>query len=231
MDIYTLQLENFLTFSLFMIGIIIVGYANIKINVTYSKYKKINNNKNISGSEVARLILNANGLNDIYVVETGGNLIDHYDPSRKVIKLSTDIFHGETIAATAVAAHECGHAIQDKENYIFLRIRHMLVPIVNFVSYLGYFSIFIGIIAGISNYLLTGIIVLLATIIFQLITLPVEFDASKRAKNELLKLNLENDITGVTLMLRAAAFTYVASLISSVLNLIRLLLMFNNRDD
>ena len=231
MDIYTLQLENFLTFLLFIIGIIIVGYAQIKINVTYSKYKKIENTKKISGSEVAREILKANGLDNIYVVETSGELTDHYDPTRKVIKLSSGIFHGKTIAAMAVAAHECGHAIQDKENYTFMRIRHMLVPIVNLVSYIGYFSILIGLLAGLTGYLLAGIITLSATIIFQLVTLPVEFDASKRAREQILKLNLDNDDTGIRSMLSAAAFTYVASLISTILNLLRLIIMFNKRDE
>ncbi len=231
MDIYTLQLENFLTFLLFIIGIIIVGYAQIKINVTYSKYKKIENTKKISGSEAAREILKANGLDNIYVVETSGELTDHYDPTRKVIKLSSDIFHGKTIAAMAVAAHECGHAIQDKENYTFMRIRHMLVPIVNLVSYIGYFSILIGFLAGLTGYLLAGIITLSATIIFQLVTLPVEFDASKRAREQILKLNLDNDDTGIRSMLSAAAFTYVASLISTILNLLRLIIMFNKRDE
>lgn len=231
MDIYTIQLENFLTIILFIIGIIIVGYAQIKINVTYKKYKKQANTKKISGSEVARTILDANGLNDIYVVETTGELTDHYDPTRKVIKLSTDIFHGETIAAMAVAAHECGHAIQDKENYTFMRIRHMLVPIVNLVSYMGYFSIFVGFLAGLTGYLLIGIITLCATTLFQLVTLPVEFDASKRANEQILKQNLETNNDGIKSMLSAAAFTYVASLISSILNLLRLIIMFNKRDE
>lgn len=231
MDIYTIQLENFLTIILFIIGIIIVGYAQIKINVSYKKYKKQENNKKISGSEVARMILDANGLNDIKVLETSGELTDHYDPTKKVVKLSTDIFHGKTIASMAVAAHECGHAIQDKENYTFMRIRHMLVPIVNLVSYLGYFSIFIGFLAGLTGYLLAGIITLCATILFQLVTLPVEFDASKRANEQILKLNLETNSDGIKSMLSAAAFTYVASLISSILNLLRLIIMFNKRDE
>ena len=131
----------------------------------------------------------------------------------------------------AVAAHECGHAIQDKENYTFMRIRHMLVPIVNLVSYIGYFSILIGLLAGLTGYLLAGIITLSATIIFQLVTLPVEFDASKRARKQILKLNLDNDDTGIRSMLSAAAFTYVASLISTMLNLLRLIIMFNKRDE
>lgn len=233
MNIYTMQYENILTILCFVTSIIVVSYAQIRINSSYNKYKKITNNNKISGSEVARNILDSNGLNNIYVVETKGTLTDHYDPSRKVVRLSSEIFHGDTIAALSVAAHECGHAIQDKEGYSFMRIRSMLVPIVNLVSYLGYFGIIVGILAGISGYLLIGIITLLATIIFQLITLPVEFDASKRAGKQLNKLNLINneEQSGVKSVLGAAAFTYVASLLSTLLNLLRLVLMFSRRDD
>ena len=226
-----MNLENILTISFFILSIVIVSYAQFKISSAYSKYKKISNTKKLSGSEVARMILDANGLENIYVIETTGELTDHYDPTRKVIKLSKDIFHGETIASLSVAAHECGHAIQDKENYSFMRIRTMIVPVVNLVSYLGYFSIIIGALAGATGYLLIGIITLMATILFQLVTLPVEFDASNRAKKELKKLNLIDDEEGVSSMLSAAAFTYVASLISTLLNLLRLILMFSKRDE
>lgn len=232
MNLYTMQYEDLLTMICFITGIVVVLYAQFRINSSYSKYKKISNNKRITGSEVARMILDKNGLDKIYVVETKGTLTDHYDPTRKVIKLSRDIFDGDSIASIAVAAHECGHAIQDKEGYKFMRIRSMLVPFVNLVSYLGYFGIIIGLLAGISGYLMIGILVLLATILFQLVTLPVEFDASKRAKQQLIELNItdSNESDGVSSVLKAAALTYVASLISSFLNLLRLVLMFNRRD-
>lgn len=233
MNLYTMQFENILTIMCFITSIVVVSYAQFRINSAYSKYKKIDNSKKITGSEVARNILDANGLSNIYVVETKGTLTDHYDPTRKVIRLSSEIFHGETIASLSVAAHECGHAIQDKEGYSFMRIRSKLVPVVNLVSYLGYFGIIIGVLAGVSGYLLIGIITLLATIVFQLVTLPVEFDASKRAGEQLEKLNLINsdEKSGVKSVLGAAAFTYVASLLSSLLNLLRLVLMFSRRDD
>lgn len=231
MNFYTLGLENVLTITCSILGIAIVLYAQLKINYNYSKYKQKENSKKISGSEVARNILDANGLDNVYVVEIGGNLTDHYDPTRKVVKLSKEIFHGESIASVAVAAHECGHAIQDKNGYLFMRIRSMLVPVVNLVSYLGYFAIAIGILAGTTGYLLIGILTLLVTIIFQLITLPVEFDASNRANEELLRLQLIQDDDDVSSMLSAAAFTYVASLISSLLNLVRLIILFSKRDD
>lgn len=230
---YMIGYDNIVTILLIFIGLIIVLYAQFKINSTYAKYKKIKSVKGLTGCEVARVILDKNGLEDIYVVETSGTLTDHYDPTRKVIKLSHDIFNGDSISSISVAAHECGHAIQDKENNSFMRIRSMLVPIVNFISYSGYFVMIISIFIGMSEYLLVGIFMLLATLLFQLITLPVEFDASKRALNELLNLNLcdENEIDRSKDVLSAAAFTYVASVISSILNILRLILIFNDRND
>ena len=223
-----LYYDSAITFMLLIIGAAIVFYAQIKISSNYSKYKKISNSIKLSGQEIARAILDNNNLSNVHIVETSGNLSDHYDPSRKVIKLSREIFNGETIAASAVAAHEVGHAIQDKEGYIFMRIRSVLVPFVNIVNYLGYFVIIIGVLAGLTGYLLMGILIILITLIFQLITLPVEFDASKRALEELKKIG--NYDEGTDVMLRAAAFTYVASVISSLLNLLRLIIIFNKED-
>lgn len=226
-------LENILTITLAIVAFIIVLGAQININTNYSKYKKINNKKNITGSEAARMILDKNGLNNIYVVETSGNLTDHYDPSRKTIKLSKDIYNGTSIAAVSVAAHEVGHAIQDKDGYKFMKIRSSLVPFVNLVSYLGYFSIIVSLIAGITGYLKVGIFIEVIALIFQLITLPVEFDASARAKKELVKLEIteKDEAAGTKKMLRSAAMTYVASLLSSILNLLRLIIMLNDRKD
>ena len=218
---------------LYILIILIPIVAQVRISFNYGKYKKVSNSTGLTGFEVARKILDANGLSDIYVVETKGDLSDHYDPSRKVVRLSKDIFHGTSIAAISVAAHECGHAIQDKEGYVFMKIRSMLVPIVNIVSYLGYFGLIISIFAGITGYIKLSILVLLATLIFQLVTLPVEFDASKRAGIQLEKLgivdNFEKD--SCMKMLNAAALTYVASLASTLLNLLRLVLMLASRND
>lgn len=225
--------EDSLTMILMIIGFGITFYAQIKIYGTYGRFKKIANKSNISGCEVARKILDEHGLQGIYVVETKGNLNDHYDPSRKVIRLSTDIFHGNSIAAISVAAHECGHAIQDKDNYAPMRVRSMLVPIVNFISYAGYFVMILSIIFGMIGYFMTGIIMLLATLVFQVITLPVEFDASKRAHEELLKLKIIDikESNFVKQMLNAAAFTYVASIISTLLSILRLIIMANRDRD
>lgn len=225
-------LENILTLTLFIIGFIIVLYAQIKINSTYGKYKNIKLNKNITGQEVARMILDSNGMNNIHVVETQGELTDHYDPRRKVVRLSKQIFHDNAIASVAVAAHEVGHAIQDKENYIFMKIRSILVPIVNFITYIGYIVAFISLLAGITGYLKVSIIIILAALLFQLVTLPVEFDASKRGREQLVKLGVidGSEEKGVKKILDAAAFTYVASFISSLLNLLRLIIMLRDRD-
>ncbi len=217
---------------LYILIIIIPLIAQINVSMAYGRYKKVNNKQKISGFEVARKILDSNGLENVYVVETSGTLTDHYDPNRKVIKLSSDIFHGETIAACAVAAHECGHAIQDKENYTFMRIRSFIFPIVNFVSPFAWIVILIGLFAEYFQVFYFGIGLISLTLLFQLVTLPVEFDASKRAKMELekLKLNEKSENNSVAKMLRAAALTYVASVLSSILEIVRLILIFNNND-
>ena len=215
---------------LYIAIILIPLVAQLRISSAYSKYKKEKNSIGLTGFEVARKILDANGLDDIYVVETSGNLTDHYDPSRKVIKLSKDIFKGESIAAASVAAHECGHAIQDKENYSFMRIRSMLVPVVNLVSSFSWIVIIIGLFTEYFNVFAFGIGLISIILVFQLITLPVEFDASKRAKNELVKLSLigSGEDVGVAKMLTAAAMTYVASVLTSVLEIIRIIAIFND---
>lgn len=195
--------------------------------------KKINSKGNLTGKDVARKILDSNNLADVKVKEVSGELTDHYDPRIKTVNLSSNIFNGTSIASISVAAHECGHAIQDKVGYTFMRIRAMLVPVVRLVSYLGYFSIVISLFAGITGYLKVGIIIEFATLLFHLVTLPVEFNASSRAKKELVRLHLieDNEYNGVDSMLSAAANTYVASLLSNLLNLFRLLLILKNRDD
>lgn len=226
-------MEILIYYGLPIIGTIIVLFAQFSISSNYKKYSGIKNNKNISGSEIARIILDKNGLNNIYVVETSGELTDHYDPSRKVVRLSKNIYRGTSIASISVAAHEVGHAIQDKEGYSFMRIRSFLVPIVNLTTYLGYFGLIVSIFAGITGYLKVSIIVLLASLLFQLVTLPVEFDASKRAKKQLNELGVVNsdEANGVRTMLFAAALTYVASFLSNILQLLRLVLMLGGRDD
>ena len=216
---------------LIWIGLILTITSQIIVSASYSKYKKKLNNKDLTGYDVARKILDKNKLNDIIILETKGNLTDHYDPARKTIKLSTDIYHGSSIASLAVAAHECGHAIQDKDGYKPMRIRSKIIPTVNICTRIGYIAIIVG---AIFSYKLTeiGIIILLALLAFQIITLPVEFNASKRALNE-LKTNrfLDKDETkDAKNMLLAAAFTYVASMLSTLLQILRGVLIFADRD-
>ena len=225
MNYWLMTYETPLAVLLTVIGFLLVVFAQIKINTTYSKYRKVQNSAGLTGQDVARKILDSNGLSQISVYEISGNLSDHYNPSKKLINLSKDIYNGTSIASLAVAAHECGHAIQDKENYIFFKIRSALVPVVNFVSYLGYF--------GLTGYIKLSIIILLATVLFQLVTLPVEIDASKRALVQLEELNLvyNDENKSAKKVLSAAAMTYIASLLSSILDLLRLILILNSRND
>ena len=216
---------------LLIIGFIISLGAQGYVSASYNKYKKIQNKKGISGFEVARKILDENGLSNVYVTEVNGNLSDHYDPSRKVVRLSSEIFHGTTIASASVAAHEVGHAIQDKEKYSFMKFRSTIFPLVHFASYGGYIAILIGIIFGMMDFIWVGIGLELTILLFQIITLPVEFNASSRAKNKLKKYNILDDkeIEESNIMLRAAALTYVASVVTTLLQILRLVIMFTGR--
>lgn len=205
--------------------------AQIFIKISYENNSRIKNSKELTGYDVARKILDKNGLNDLLIVETNGYLTDHYDPNRKVIKLSRNIYGNDTISSMAVAAHEVGHAIQDKEGYFFLRLRTFIFPIVSFISRMSWLVIIIGFFFEIVNAIYLGIIVVSASVIFELVTLPVEIDASKRAIKELNSLNL---ITGeedkVKNVLTAAALTYVAGTLAEILQLIRLIGILKDND-
>lgn len=220
-------------FGLYLLALIIPMIAQIYVSSSYNKYKRISNDKKMTGFDVARMILDKNGLGNLYVVETKGNLTDHYDPKRKTVKLSSEVFHGNSIAAMAVAAHECGHAIQDKEGYFFMRVRSFIFPIVSFGTKFAYVVLFIGLIANIMNLVWLGIILVGLGLVFQLVTLPVEFDASKRALKELeTNIVVPNvDMKGTKSMLTAAAMTYVAGVLSSALEILRLILIFTNDRD
>ena len=218
-------MENVLIYYGFgLLGFIIVLWAQYNVTSNYKKYLKHSVKSRLTGQEVARKILDANGLKNVHVVETKGELTDHYDPTRKVIRLSSDIYHGATVASSSVAAHECGHAVQDKEGYFFLRLRAALVPVVNFSSKAGYIAILIGLIFGYLELAWLGIFLELAILLFQLITLPVELNASKRAAEFLKKEALieSKEQIGSKRMLRAAAMTYVASVLATILQIFRL---------
>lgn len=223
-------MDNFL---LYLLALIIPLIAQIYISFCYDKYKKIENKNKLSGFEVARKILDKNGLKDVYVVETKGNLTDHYDPRRKIVKLSESVFHGDSIASMAVAAHECGHAIQDKDGYFFMKLRSFIFPIVSFGTKFAYVVLLIGLIANLMDLVWAGIILVGLGLLFQIVTLPVEFNASKRALTELENIySLERfDMDGAKTMLTAAALTYVAGVLSSALEILRLILVFTNNKD
>ena len=204
--------------------------AQLYVKSTYNKYIKIKSNCNLNGFDMAKKILKNNGLDSLYIVETKGVMTDHYDPTRKTVRLSTDVYNGYSISSIAIAAHECGHAIQDKENYLFLRLRSYIFPVVNLGTKLAYIVLIIGALLEYLDLIYLGIILVSLGLVFQLVTLPVEIDASKRALKEMEKCGvLKNDTTGVKIMLRSAALTYVAAVISSALEVFRLILIYGRR--
>ncbi|MCH6268544.1 MULTISPECIES: zinc metallopeptidase [Neobacillus] len=208
--------------------ILIPLWAQWKVKSTFTKYSRVSTSTYRRGAEVAREILNANGLYNVAVEEGRGFLSDHYDPRSKTVRLSPENYHGHSIAAAAVAAHECGHAIQDAQGYAFLRFRHALVPVANLGSNASWILIMIGIFAHLSGMLLLGIICMAAAVLFQIVTLPVEFNASSRAMNQIASLRLvgSGEEREARKVLNAAALTYVAAAAVAVLELLRLVLIF-----
>ena len=223
----------FISYGLTFIALIITLLAQAFVSGSYSKYSKIKNEKELTGKEVARHILDKHGLFDIDVVETGGYLSDHYDPKNKVIRLSKNNYRESSIASVAVACHECGHAIQDKEKYSFFKIRSLLVPVVNFSSYAGYVAMLLGCLFGSLNLIWIGIIAEIVILLFQLVTLPVEINASRKGLKELENSNYltNHELIGGKVMLSAAASTYVARVASTVIEIIRLIFLFGRNDD
>lgn len=212
----------------FAIIILVPLFAQMKVKSAYKKFSKVPASSRMSGAEAARRILDSNGLYNVTVEETRGVLSDHYDPRSKTVRLSSDNYHGHSVAGVAIAAHEVGHAIQDHQNYSPLRLRHTLVPVANIGSNFSWILIIIGMIAGLSNFVLLGIIFMAAAVVFQLVTLPVEFNASSRAMNQVVTLGvIRNDEERETKkVLNAAALTYVAAALVAVLELLRLVLIY-----
>ena len=218
---------------LMIISLVITLGAQLFVSGAYSKYSKVKNKKRMSGSEAARYILDKNGLKDVKVRRVGGYLSDYYDPRNKTVNLSSANYENASVGALSVACHECGHAIQDKVGYAFMRIRAALVPFVNFSSYAGYFAILFGCLFDSMNLIWFGIFAEMVILLFQIVTLPVEIDASKRAIKELDKYELldKEELSGGKTMLIAAALTYVASVATTVIQILRLILTFGSRDD
>lgn len=216
----------------FAILLILPLWAQSKVKGAYSKYSKVPISTQLSGVEVARKILDDNGLYDVTIEQTRGVLSDHYDPRKKVVRLSPDIYHGRSMAAAAVAAHEVGHAIQDAEHYAFLRFRSALVPVANLGSNMSFILILAGLFLNLANLIVLGIVFMAAAVLFQLVTLPVEFNASSRAMDQLIMTGIirneeERDTKKV---LDAAALTYVAAALVAVMELIRFILIFFSND-
>lgn len=215
------------------LAFIITISAQIYIDSSYRRIKKIASSAGMTGKEVARTILDKNGLDNVNIEEVGTTLGDHYDPTSKTVRLSPEVYQKASIASASIAAHECGHAIQDKNGYLFLRIRHSLIPLVNFSSYAGYLAILIGCLFSSLNLIWIGIILEIVILVFQLITLPVEFNASSRALKELEKEKIleKKEIKKARQMLTAAALTYVASVTATILEILRLLIAVGGRND
>jgi Zn-dependent membrane protease YugP len=212
----------------FAIIILIPLWAQMKVKNTFAKYSRVPSSTYRRGAEVAREVLNANGLYNVGVEEGQGFLSDHYDPRTKLVRLSPENFHGNSLAAAAIAAHECGHAIQDAQGYAFLRFRHALVPVANISSNASWVLIMIGFLANLSGMVLLGIVFMAAAVLFQIITLPVELNASSRAMDQIISLGLirNNEERETRKVLNAAALTYVAAAAVAVLELIRLILIY-----
>ncbi|MDC3413036.1 zinc metallopeptidase [Aquibacillus sp. 3ASR75-11] len=213
--------------------IIIPIWAQSKVKKTYKKYSKVANSSYMTGAQVARKILDDNGLYTVRIEETKGMLSDHYDPRKKVVRLSSDNYHGHSMAASAVAAHEVGHAMQDAEAYAFLRFRHALVPAANIGSNMSIFLIIGGFLFSMMNLVLIGIVFMSVAVLFQLVTLPVEFNASNRAMAQLVSSGVirNNEERETKKVLNAAALTYVAAALVAVAELIRFILMFTMADE
>lgn len=221
------------TYVLVIIGIVITLAASAKVNSTFNKYSKVRSMSGMTGADAARRILQLAGIYDVSVERIAGNLTDHYDPKNKVLRLSDSVYGSMSVAAIGVAAHECGHAIQDQKDYAPLRIRASLVPVANIGSMLAWPIIILGILFGAFETLVPlGIILFSAAVLFQIVTLPVEFNASSRAITILDNSGiLGGEEVGYTRkVLSAAALTYVASAAASILQLLRLVLLFGGRN-
>jgi uncharacterized protein len=212
----------------FAILIIIPLWAQMKVKSAYKKYSQVPASSGMTGAQVARKILDGNGLYNVTVEPVQGQLTDHYDPRAKAVRLSEQNYYGHSVAGAAVAAHEVGHAMQDAEDYAFLRFRHALVPVANFGSNSAIFVILAGIFLSQPNLLLLGIIFMAGAVLFQVVTLPVEFNASSRAMEQIVSVGVirNNEERETKKVLDAAALTYVAAAVVAVMELLRFVLMY-----
>ncbi len=210
-------------------ALIISGIAQHKVNSSYSKFSKVLNSRGISGAYAAQAVLSFYGITDVRIEQISGKLTDHYDPKAKVIRLSQGVYGSTSISAVGIACHEAGHAAQHAESYIPIKIRTALVPVCNIGSRLGLPLALIGFFMGFEPLIIAGLVLYGTIFVFQLATLPVEFNASRRAIKVIKEANLlyDDEISGAEKVLSAAAMTYVASMLVALANLLRLIFRFN----
>ncbi len=215
------------TYMLVVIGLIITLIASANVKSTFAKYDKVISARRLTGAEAARRILDANGLQSVRIERVSGNLTDHFSPNEGVIRLSDATYSSSSIAAIGVAAHECGHAVQHQVGYAPIKFRNALVPVVNICSRLSIPIILIGIILGMTGLGMAGVILFSAVLLFQIVTLPTETNASRRALQTLESMDLlyDDELNGAKKVLTAAAMTYFAAVASTALQLFRLLLL------
>lgn len=220
------------TYLLVLIGAVLCIFAQMRVNSTYKKYAKVRSRTGMTGAQAAQKILGLSGIYDVRIEHIGGNLTDHYDPAKKVLRLSDSVYGSSSIAAIGVAAHECGHAVQHQQGYGPLRLRSALVPAANIGSWAGIPLVLLGAFLGMNQMLIQiGIWVFSLAVLFQIVTLPVEFNASGRALAMLGSYGMmeRDEVSGCRKVLKAAALTYVAAAASSILQLLRLILLFGRR--
>ena len=222
------------TYILFMVPCLILSLiCSARVRSTFAKYSKVPNSRNMTGAQAAHAVLSAHGVSDVRIEPVGGNLTDHFDPRTKVIRLSESVYNATSVAAVGVACHEAGHAVQHNEGYLPNKIRSAIVPVANIGSRMSWILIVIGMLLPVRyNFVITiGIILFSASVIFTLVTLPVEFNASSRALATIKEKDLltAEEYKGAKSTLSAAAMTYVAAAATSVLQLLRLLLIANSR--
>lgn len=225
---------NFLdpTFLLVIAGLVISGLASAYVNSTFRKYDEFRSSKGVTGTQAAEYILRSQGITDVGVQQIAGNLTDNYNSGNKLLSLSEATAQSTSVAAIGVAAHECGHAVQDAKNYFPLKFRAAIVPVANIGSTLSFPLIMLGVIMSWNQTLINvGILAFSLALVFQLVTLPVEFDASRRALSILREGNMlaEDELAAARKVLMAAALTYVAAALATFLQLLRLVLLFGNR--
>ena len=217
------------TYFLVLIGAVLCIIAQLRVKSTYSKFSRVRSRSGMTGAQAAQRILQLSGIYDVRIEHVRGELTDHYDPSNKVLRLSDTVYGSDSIAAIGVAAHECGHAVQHNKGYAPLSFRTALVPVANIGSWAGFPIILLGAFLGMNQTLIQiGIWVFSLAVLFQIVTLPVEFNASGRALNMLGNYGMlaQDETRGCRKVLTAAALTYVASAAAAILQLLRLILLF-----